>query len=63
MYSLTRLLITHHIEDFLNFPACHHCPYSCQAKMKFEKFKWEIHYVIKVFCATYKKIPNCYRPY
>ena len=23
--------------------------------MKFEKFKWEIHYVIRVFCATYKK--------
>ena len=23
--------------------------------MKFERFKWEIHYVIKVFCATYKK--------
>ena len=23
--------------------------------MKFEKFKWEIHYVIKVFHATYKK--------
>ena len=23
--------------------------------MKFEKFKWEIHYIIKVFRATYKK--------
>ena len=23
--------------------------------MKFEKFKWEIHYIIKVFHATYKK--------
>ena len=23
--------------------------------MKFEKFKWEIHYIIKVFCAIYKK--------
>ena len=23
--------------------------------MKFEQFKWEICYVIKVFCATYKK--------
>ena len=23
--------------------------------MKFEWFQWEIHYVIKVFCATYKK--------
>ena len=44
-----------HIEDFLNAPACLHHPYSCQAKMKFEKFQWEIHYVIKVFHATYKK--------
>ena len=35
--------------------ACNQHPYSCQAKMKFEKFKWEIHYIIKVFCATYKK--------
>ena len=25
-----------HIEDFLKSPACHHCPYSCQVKMKFE---------------------------
>ena len=23
--------------------------------MKFEKFKWEVHYIIKVFHATYKK--------
>ena len=23
--------------------------------MKFEKFKCEIHYIVKVFCATYKK--------
>ena len=43
------------IEDFLKSPACHHQPYSCQAKMKFEQFRWEIHYVIKVFHATYKK--------
>ena len=44
-----------HMEDFLKSPACHRFPYSCQAKMKFEQFKWEIHYVIKVFSATYKK--------
>ena len=25
-----------HIENFLTFPTCHHCPYACQAKMKFE---------------------------
>ena len=25
-----------HIEDLLKSLACHHCPYSCQVKMKFE---------------------------
>ena len=44
-----------HIENFLKSHACNQCPYACQAKMKFEKFKWEIHYIIKVFHATYKK--------
>ena len=43
------------IENFLKSPACHHRPYAFQAKMKFEQFRWEIHYVIKVFHATYKK--------
>ena len=44
-----------HIEDFLKSHACNQHPYACQAKMKFEKFKWEIHYIIKKFHATYKK--------
>ena len=44
-----------HIEKFLKSHACNQCPYACQAKMKFEKFKWEIHYIIKVFCAVYRK--------
>ena len=44
-----------HIENFLKSPACHHHSYACQAKMKFERFRWETHYVIKVFHATYKK--------
>ena len=44
-----------HIENFLNSRACVLCPYSCQAKMQFEKFKWDIHYIIKIFHATYKK--------
>ena len=30
-------------------------PYACQVKMKFEQFRWEIHYVMKVFHITYKK--------
>ena len=44
-----------HIENFLSSSACHHCPYACQVKMKFEQFRWEIHYVMKVFRITYKK--------
>ena len=44
-----------HIENFLTSPTCHHCTYACQAKMKFEQFRWEIHYVMKVFHVTYKK--------
>ena len=44
-----------HIEKFLTSSACHHCPYACQVKMKFEQFRWEIHYVMKVFHITYKK--------
>ena len=44
-----------HIEKFLRSCACGQCPYACQAKMKFEKFKWEIHYIIKIFHAIYKK--------
>ena len=38
-----------HIENFLTSPICHHRPYACQVKMKFERFRWEIHYVMKVF--------------
>ena len=44
-----------HIESFLTSPTCHHRPYACQVKMKFERFRWEIHYVRKVFRITYKK--------
>ena len=44
-----------HIENFLKSNAFNQCPYSCQAKMEFEKFKWEVHYIITVFHATYKK--------
>ena len=44
-----------HIENFLKSPACNERPYACQAKMKFECFKWEIHYMTKVFRVTYKK--------
>ena len=44
-----------HIENFLKSHTCNQHPSACQAKMKFEKFKWEIHYIIKIIHATYKK--------
>ena len=44
-----------HIDNFLKSHMCAHHPYECQAKLKFKKFKWEIHYIMKVFHATYRK--------
>ena len=44
-----------HIERFLKSPLCAKHPYECQAQLKFEKFKWEIHYIIQIFHATYRK--------
>ena len=44
-----------HIEKFINSHMCIQCPYACQAKMKFEKFRWEIHYIMKIFHSVYKK--------
>ena len=44
-----------HIERFLKSPLCAKHPYGCQAKLKFEKFKWEIHYILQISHATYRK--------
>ena len=44
-----------HIENFLKSLACHQHPYACQAKMKFEHFKWEIHCMMNVFHVTHNK--------
>ena len=44
-----------HIHRFLQSHLCLQCPYEREAKLKFEKFKWEIHYIMKVFNATYRK--------
>ena len=44
-----------HIETFIKSPTCNQCPFACQAKVKFECFKWEIRYMMKVFHATHKK--------
>ena len=34
---------------------CVKWPYACQAKIKVEKFKWEIHYIMKIFHSIYRK--------
>ena len=44
-----------HIDTFLKSRLCAQCPYECQARKKFEKFKWEIHDIIQIFHATYRK--------
>ena len=64
-YQYLFLLIAHvpidptinnsHIRRFLHSCLCSQYPYECQAKLKFEKFKWEIHYIMKIFHAIYKK--------
>ena len=48
-------IIDFHIDNFLKSRLCAHRPYECQAKIKFKKFKWEIHYIMKVFHAIYRK--------
>ena len=40
---------------FLHSPACKVHPYACQSKMKLEQYWLEIHYILKVFHAIYKK--------
>ena len=44
-----------HIADFMRSCMCVQRPYECQAKLKFEKFKWEIHYIMKIFHKIYRK--------
>ena len=34
---------------------CQANPYECKSKLKFEQYRLEIQYIIKVFCAVYKK--------
>ena len=49
-----------HIDTFLKSCLCAQNPYECQARLKFEKFKWEIHYILQIFHATYRKIFSCH---
>ena len=53
--QVTPLLNDTIIWKFLNSPACKVNPYACQSKLKLEQYQLGIQYVIKVFCAFYKK--------
>ena len=48
---------------FFNSLACQVNPYGCKSKLKFEQYKLEIQYIIKVFGTVYKKIPYSNRSY
>ena len=54
-FSITPLSNKTAIWKFLNSSACKVNPYACQSKMKLEQYQLEIQYVVKVFCAIYKK--------
>ena len=43
------------ILKFFNSLACQANLYGCKSKLKFEQYKLEIQYIIKVFCTVYKK--------
>ena len=44
-----------HISKFLKSTLCVLRPYECQACLKYEKFKWEICYILDIFNAMYRK--------
>ena len=44
-----------HIAMFKESHLCIQHPYECQARLKFEKFKWEIQYIRCIFHAIYRK--------
>ena len=43
------------ILKFFNSLACQANPYGCKSKLRFEQYKLEIQYIIKVFHTVYKK--------
>ena len=46
------------ILKFFNSLACQANLYGCKSKLKFEQYKLEIQYIIKVICTVYKKFPT-----
>ena len=43
------------IMKFFNYHACQANWYGCKSKLKFEQYRLEIQYIIKVFPTVYKK--------
>ena len=54
-FQITPLSNESIIWKFFNSPACRVNPYRCKSKLKLEQYRLEIQYVVKVFCAIYKK--------
>ena len=54
-FQITPLSNESTILNFFNSHACQDNPYGCKSKLKLEQYRLEIQYVIKVFCAVYKK--------
>ena len=54
-FQVTPLSNESTILKFFNSHACQANPYGCKSKLKFEQYRLEIQYIIKVFCAVYKK--------
>ena len=44
-----------HVDSFLKSCMCAYHPYGCWAKLKFKRFKWEVHCIMKVFHMAYRK--------
>ena len=54
-FQVTPLLNESTIFNFFNTHARQANPYGCKSRLKLEQYRLEIQYVIKVFCAVYKK--------
>ena len=54
-FQITPLSNESTILKFLNSLACQANLYGCKSKLKFEQYKLEIEYIIKVFHTVYKK--------
>ena len=55
LFQITPLLNESTIHEYFNAEICHHNPFGCKSKLKFEQYKLEIQYIDQVFHTTYRK--------